>query len=142
MGLSMDCLGSLTTLGSLSLSYSDSNGWSPLSDGLTELRPLAGLTSLAMPGRKLGLAAWAGLAQLPLLAQLQAGQVAAASATPLAALTCLRAGCLVVQEGAPPGALAVALPSLQRLEAEVRYTGPVSVCSSWQLAACMWHVHC
>jgi hypothetical protein len=68
---SMVGLGRLASLRGLRLEYDGDIGWPAFSDSLSELAPLAGLTSLVLEGCFLEPAAWATFAQLPLLACLE-----------------------------------------------------------------------
>jgi hypothetical protein len=120
----MGALGRLTSLQSLRLGYDADFGWPVFSTELTELAPLAGLTSLVLDWCFLKPAAWATLAQLPQLARLETYSVDApplAQAAPLAALTSLVARTLRIPEGAAAGALCAVLPSL--LQLDVRDSG-------------------
>jgi hypothetical protein len=119
--LDMGALGRLTSLQSLRLEYNDdSPSWCAFSEALTELAPLAGLTSLALEEYRLQPAAWATLAQLPQLARLEVYRIDApppSEAAPLAALTSLQAVVLFMTESAlPAGALCATLPSLLQLD--------------------------
>jgi hypothetical protein len=120
---SMGALGRLTSLQSLRLEYANEFGWAGVFSGaLTELAPMTGLTSLVLAGTcSFKPAAWATLAQLPRLAQLEIAGVAApplAQAAPLAALTSLKAGSLYTPEGYPAGVLRATLPGLVHLDAQ------------------------
>jgi hypothetical protein len=117
--INMGTLGRLTSLQSLRLEYDGDFGWPFFSTQLTELVPLAGLTSLVLGECYLEPAAWATLAQLPQLARLEIDSMDTpplAQAAPLAALTSLTANTLRIPEGAPAGALCATLPSLLQLE--------------------------
>jgi hypothetical protein len=116
---SMGALGRLTSLQSLRVEYDGDFCWPAFSAALTELAPLACLTSLVLGGCSLKPAAWATLAQLPQLARLEIDSMDTpplAQAAPLAALTSLAAWSLRIPEGAPAGALSATLPSLLQLE--------------------------
>jgi hypothetical protein len=109
-------LGGLTTLRSLQLDSDDYDA--SLSDTLTELAPQQQLSSLRMQLGVVKPRAWAALAQLPRLAALHVLSIVLsplATAEPLAALTCLK-GDVRIPQGAGPGSLCAALPSLQQLD--------------------------